>query len=211
MLSPDELARAERFHYAKDRSAFIIARAGLRWLLGKYLGCAPERLSFRYGAYGKPFIAGPGQGKLDFNLSHAGGYALVGFSSGQPIGVDLEAEDPTIEIERLTQRFFSTAESRQVLALPPTDRVAAFFRTWTRKEAFLKAKGAGLNLPLSGFSVTVSLDAPVRIERINWAPEEAKNFTMSSFMVEAALPGGLVVEGQLSALSFYNFPPRGTV
>lgn len=205
MLSSDELARAERFHYPKDRSAFVIARASLRWLLGNYLGCPPESLSFKYGTYGKPFLTGSERGKLNFNLSHAGGYALVGFTPGQPIGVDLEAEDPSIEIERLTERFFSPAESRQVLALPTADRVAAFFRTWTRKEAFLKAHGAGLNLPLSQFSVTVDLKEPVRVEQIGWAPEEAKNWAMASFMVREGLPGAIVVGGRLDALCFYGF------
>ncbi len=204
MLSADELARAERFHYAKDRSEFIIARATLRWLLGKYLGRAPESLSFDYGTYGKPSLSATERDKLNFNLSHAGGYALVGITSGQTIGVDLEAENPGIEIERLTERFFSPAESRQVLALPVTDRVPAFFRTWTRKEAFLKAHGAGLNLPLEQFSVTVDLKEPVRVEQIGWAPEEARKWALASFMVAEGLPGAVVVAGQLDALCFYD-------
>lgn len=204
LLSPDEHRRAERFHYPKDRSAFINARASLRRLLGSYLHRPPEAISFDYGAYGKPSLPETEQTGLNFNLSHAGGYALIGFTTGQPIGVDLEAEDPSIEIERLTERFFSPEESRQVLALPAADRVPAFFRTWTRKEAFLKANGAGLSLPLEEFGVTVNLRKPVRIERIKWAPQEVNNWVLSSFMVTEGLPGAVVVGGRLEGLCFYD-------
>lgn len=204
LLAPDEFTRAGRFHYPKDRSAFITARASLRCLLGHYLRRKPEAISFGYGTHGKPFLAGPEPGGLSFNLSHAGGYALIGFTTGRSIGVDLEAEDPSINVERLAERFFSSHEYQKVLALPTAERVPAFFCAWTRKEAFLKAHGAGLGLPLQKFSVTVNQVEPVRIEWIDWAPEETNDWAMAAFMVAEGLPGALVVEGDLTTLRFYD-------
>ena len=204
LLAPEEFTRAGRFHYSKDRSAFITARASLRCLLGHYLRRKPEAISFGYGTHGKPFLAGPEPGGLSFNLSHAGGHALIGFTTCRSIGVDLEAEDPSINVERLAERFFSPHEYREVLALPAAERVPAFFRTWTRKEAFLKAHGAGLGLPLDQFSVTIDLNKPVRLERIDWAPEQTDDWAMAGFMVAEGLPGAVVVEGELTTLRFYE-------
>ncbi|MEM9929908.1 MAG: 4'-phosphopantetheinyl transferase superfamily protein, partial [Bacteroidota bacterium] len=169
MLAADEQARADKFHYLHDRNEFIIARATLRRLLGNYLDMPPASLVFQYSEYGKPELALDSQ--LQFNLSHAGSFALIGFTSDRAIGVDLEPVDNLIELARLTSRFFSPAEAQQVLQLPVAEQPPAFFRTWTRKEAFIKAHGQGLRLPLDQFAVTVALDAPLKIEQIDWAPE----------------------------------------
>lgn len=204
ILSAAELERAARFHYASDRTAYVMARSALRLLLGRYLGLSPETLEFIYGPFGKPALASGFKTGLQFNLSHAGGYALLGFTTGANIGVDLEAEDDTIEIVPLTRRFFSPGESKQVLALPANEQVATFFRTWTRKEAFLKANGAGLSLPLEQFSVTVALQEPVSLERIDWAPNTVTDWAMASLEVAAGLPGAVVVKGDIRELVFYN-------
>jgi 4'-phosphopantetheinyl transferase len=139
LLSPDEQARAQRFRYATDRSDFIAARATLRRLLGSYLKRAPEQLEFGYGPQGKPTIAG-----LEFNLSHAAGWALVAVSADRAVGVDLEAIRPVADLAGLTARFFNSAEHAAIEQLPLDQREAAFFRYWTCKEAYLKATGTGL-------------------------------------------------------------------
>ncbi len=206
LISPPERARAIRFHYPRDSNRYLVARGVLRYLIGNYLNRPPRSLTFGYGPYGKPFLAEDHGSQLFFNLSHAGGYALYAFTTGQPVGVDLEKEDPNIGIEGLTRRFFSPSESSQVLALPDLERVPAFFRTWTRKEAFLKANGAGLSLPLDQFSVTVDINEPVKVARIDWAPEETSKWEAASFMVAEGLPGAVVVGKELRKTSFYHVP-----
>jgi 4'-phosphopantetheinyl transferase len=208
LLSPEEKQRAAKFHYPEDRDHFINARGILRSLLGRYLNLPAGEINFSYAAYGKPDLAT--EGPLRFNISHAGGHGLFGFTSGAPIGVDLEKTDLSIEVERLASRFFSPTETTAVLALPPADQIAAFFRTWTRKEAFIKAHGEGFSLPLDQFTVTVALEEEVRIQRIGWAPETTGDWSLASFMVRRGLPGAVVLGEKLKEVCFFDWQMETT-
>ncbi|MFT5999070.1 MAG: 4'-phosphopantetheinyl transferase [Neolewinella sp.] len=203
LLSPDEKQRAAKFHYSTDRDHFINARGILRSLLGQYLNLPAAAIEFTYSAYGKPDLVT--DTPLSFNVSHAGGYGLFGFTSGAPLGVDLEKTDESIEVERLVTRFFSPTEAAAVLAFPPDDQPAAFFRTWTRKEAFIKAHGGGLSLPLDQFSVTVDLGDSVKIRHIDWAPETVADWSLASFMVREGLPGAMVFGGEFWEDCFFDY------
>jgi 4'-phosphopantetheinyl transferase len=119
--------------------------------------------------------------------------------------VDLEKTDESIEVGRLTSRFFSPNEAATVLALSADDQPAAFFRTWTRKEAFIKAHGEGLSLPLDQFSVTVALEDAVEIRRIDWAPETVTDWSLASFMVRELLPGAIVLRGEFRECFFFDW------
>ena len=198
------MERADRFYFPRDRVAYIVGRATLRRRLANYLGADPRSLTFSYGSAGKPMLAETHASSLAFNLSHSGGYALLGVSSDYPLGVDTEVEDHTIEIRQLTKRFFSTDERSAILALPPSNQVTAFYRTWTRKEAFLKALGAGLNLPLDQFTVTTDLNGPVKMTAIDWSPGEAADWSLASFTVGDRLPGAVALRGELVGLEFYE-------
>ena len=209
VLTVEETARAKRFNFARDRDRYVIARATLKILLGNYLGLPAPRIDLTYGAFGKPALHPGHTAALTFNLSHAGGYALYGFAGGAEVGVDLELEDLGIEVDSLVHRYFSPTEAQRVLALPGRDRRAAFFRTWTRKEAFIKAHGHGLSLPLERFRVSVDLASPVRLEAVGWAPEEVARWAMVSFEVAKGLPGALVVERSsidLPGIKFFDTP-----
>ncbi len=203
LLAPDEQQRAAKFHFQQDRDHFVLARGALRQLLGAYLAQPAAGLVFRYHQYGKPALAD--NNPLSFNLSHAGGYALVAVTHQAAVGVDLELTDENIEIARLAARFFSSTEAHQVLRLPTAARPAAFFRTWTRKEAFLKAHGQGLSLPLDQFAVTVDLRAPLQLEEIAWAPGTEGDWSLASFMALEGLPGALVLEGRLEVVRYCDF------
>lgn len=203
LLSVEEKERAAKFYFPEDRDHFINARGILRYLLSRYLQVPAAAVSFQYSTYGKPSLTA--ETPLHFNVSHAGGYGLFGFTSGGSLGVDLEKTDESIEVKRLVSRFFSPDEAAEVLALPPDARPAAFFRTWTRKEAFIKAHGEGLALPLDQFAVTVPLDEPVEVRQIDWAPNQAGAWSLTSFMVQEELPGAMVVRGKLEELRFFNW------
>jgi 4'-phosphopantetheinyl transferase len=156
LLSSDEMRRALRFHFARDRQRFIASRALLRIILAAYLGTDPTDLTFSYSDKEKPFLAPPhADSGFKFNVSHSGGIALLAFARLRDIGVDVEQVRRDFDVESLAQRFFSAREQAQIVALPAEERVDAFYRCWTRKEAYIKATGDGLSLPLTQFDVNL--------------------------------------------------------
>jgi 4'-phosphopantetheinyl transferase len=169
LLSADERARADRFRFERDRSRYTVGRGLLRALLGRYLGRRPEDVEVSYGAYGKPHLAGPGPW---FNLAHSGTVALYCVTSAGEIGVDVERDDANFARERIAERFFSPTEVAILRALPEALQPRAFLTCWTRKEAFIKARGDGLSLPLDSFDVSLAPGVPAAIERTAWSIDE---------------------------------------
>jgi len=155
VLSPDELARADRFHFARDRQHFTATRALLRTVLGSYLGSDPSRLTFVYSDKGKPFLGANSAIPVQFNVSHSGGRAVLAFSLGRDVGVDVERVRHNFDCDVLAERYFSPGERKALIALPLSERWSGFFRCWTRKEAYIKAHGAGLSLLLDSFDVSI--------------------------------------------------------
>jgi 4'-phosphopantetheinyl transferase len=157
VLSEDEAKRAARFHFPVDRERFIASRAFLRKILAGYLDAAASDLTFTYSKKEKPSL-GPAFSNrgLTFNLSHSGGIALCAFSRCRDVGVDVEQIRRDFEVEGIARRFFSPHEQDELAQLPAAERVEAFFRCWTRKEAYIKATGDGLSLPLTQFDVSLT-------------------------------------------------------
>jgi 4'-phosphopantetheinyl transferase len=153
-LSADERQRIERFHFDKDRNSFRFCRSMLRMLLMSYLGTPPAELCFAYSAHGKPSLAAP-SGNLEFNISHSAGMALFAFCQRRKIGVDVERIRQDLNVQEIAERFFSAAERRELARFSESSRYEAFFTCWTRKEAFVKARGEGLSCPLDSFDVSV--------------------------------------------------------
>ncbi len=153
LLSPDEADRAARFRFAARRDAFVVAHGVLRIVLASHTGQHPAELSFTYGRYGKPALPGGPQ----FNQSHSGDLTLVAVAVAgrRRVGVDVEQVRGDVSCEALARRFFSARENAQLAQLPAADRRAGFFACWARKEAFVKAKGLGLSLPLHAFDVEI--------------------------------------------------------
>lgn len=156
MLSEDERARAARFHFERDRQRFTATRALLRMILGSYIGADPKALQFRYSDKEKPSLISENAGSpVEFNVSHSGTTALLAFARGRALGVDVELMRQDFDHAAIAARFFSEDEQRQLAALAPADRYEGFFRCWTRKEAYIKAVGTGLSLPLHQFDVSL--------------------------------------------------------
>lgn len=155
LLAPDERQRASRFHFDRDRRHFIVARGLLRQLLARYAGAAPAQIEFSYGPQGKPALAG--RDDLQFNVAHSHGTGLFAFTRGAPVGIDVELMRP-LEHDELAARFFSTAERAALGLIPADGRQAAFFTCWARKEAYVKALGGGLSVPLDRFDVAAPGD-----------------------------------------------------
>ncbi len=158
LLAPDELVRADRFHFARDRRRHTVGRARLRLLLGEYLSVAPVDIALEATALGKPHLAGGPTDDMRFNVAHSDDLALYAIARGREVGVDVEREWPDINWRELAGRYFAPEEIAAIDALPNTERRAAFFRCWTRKEAYIKALGLGMQVPLDGFAVTLDSD-----------------------------------------------------
>jgi 4'-phosphopantetheinyl transferase len=177
LLAGDERERADRFRFERDRSRYTVARGLLRTIIGRYLGCAPEAVRFEYGPFGKPMLAGAA-GPW-FNVSHSGAAALFGFSSSAELGVDIELERIEVDRERIARRFFSPIEAAALEALPEDERARAFLSCWTRKEAFIKARGDGMSLALDSFDVTLGPGQPAAVVRTAWSSEEPTQWSLS--------------------------------
>src|SRR5262249_6099605 len=140
-LSADERQRAAGFRFERHRSRFIASRGFLRLILGAYLGMLPEAVKFTYGLNGEPGMDGD---RVQFNASHSEDRALYAIALDAPIGVDLEWMRPSLDFDQIARSFFSPVEWAEYRVIPPDRQTEAFFRCWTRKEAFIKATGLGL-------------------------------------------------------------------
>lgn len=173
LLDPSESARAARFHFERDRDAFIASHGWLRTLLGDYLQAAPQSIDFIFGRHGKPAIRGAA---IQFNLSHSGAMAACAVTRDSEIGIDIERIRTMPDLENIARRFFYPDDSRKLLELGEKERVPAFFRCWTRTEAYVKALGVGLTEtrpPTADWSL-IDLDAgpdyagAVAVRGSNW-------------------------------------------
>ena len=196
VLSPDERARAARFHFPQHRTAFIAGRGVQREILARYTGLAPSALAYREGSHGKPELDGRGaELGIRFNVSNSGDLALYAVTLGREIGVDLELLKAMPDGMDIASRFFSAPENEVFAALPDDVRDLAFFRCWTRKEAYIKAVGEGLSMPLDCFDVAFAPGEPAAILRTRGNPAEAERWTMLALEPGPGYVGALAVEG----------------
>ena len=164
VLSDAERQRARRFHFDQDRHRFVVAHRSLRFILARYLDRSPAKIDYVYGERGKPVLdRSPGDVGLTFNMSHSGEWVLIAVGRDREIGVDIEQIRPDIDLEGISRRFFSPAEVDALFALASNLRDEAFFRCWTRKEAYIKARGGGLSIPLAQFVVSLAPDQPAAL------------------------------------------------
>ena len=202
-LSEDEKIRANRFRFPHLRVRYIAARGILRHLLAKYLSVSAESIRFEYGEQGKPFLSDFPTFK--FNISHSHDHVVFAFAQDMTLGIDVEFINPKIDCEVIAPRFFSKNEAATLLALPPADRPPVFFNCWTRKEAFIKAKGGGLSIPLDQFEVTLLADDTPQLLAIDWAPNEVKSWSIFSFSVNEEFVGALMTAGEVGEVFWFEY------
>jgi 4'-phosphopantetheinyl transferase len=170
LLSEDEQARAARFLFPRDRARFITCRGVLRELLARYLGEDPRGLRFGYAPHGKPALKAAGT-PLHFNVSHSQSLALIAIRGDGEVGVDVEQLRAIEEAEAIARRYFAPREHATIRDLTGDERIAAFFRCWTRKEAMLKATGEGI-ANLDAVEVAVRSEDPIRVLAIRGSSAE---------------------------------------
>lgn len=202
-LDPDELERANRFYFERHRRAFVVGRGFLRDVLGRYLKSQPQMLKFSYGAYGKPALNGEHKNtKLRFNMSHSHNVGLLAITEDNHLGVDVEHIRADFATEEIARRFFSRCEVDVFNTLAQEEQVAAFFRCWTRKEAFIKATGKGLSQALDGFDVTLGPGVTAELLRVE--DDDASRWTMCDIDVGEDYAAALAVEGRISNIGYFS-------
>jgi len=199
-LEASELERARRFHFDVHRRHFIVARGFLRSVVARYLASQPEALRFEYGAYGKPALESGHT--LRFNLSHSNEVALLAVTLDAELGVDVEHIRADFASEDIARRYFSRAEVEVFNSLPPEERVEAFFRCWTRKEAYIKAIGKGFSHALDAFDVTLAPGVEPVLLRAE--DDDASRWWMGDIEVGKGYAGALIVERPVAEVRFFR-------
>ena len=208
-LAPEESERAGRFHFQKDRDAFVVARGALRDILGRYLGVPPRQVRFAYGEFGKPSVAAEACGGLPlrFNLSHSHEVACCAVACGREVGVDVEHLREGVEVMSLAGHFFSRGEVEALGALPPGQQLRGFFNCWTRKEAYIKARGEGLSHPLDAFTVSLEPGSPAALLSTERDPEEAARWSLTDLPFGDDYAAALACEGRAPVLRWRDWKP----
>lgn len=209
LLSPDESTRASRFHFERDSGKFTLARAALRLILGSYVEAPAQELRFVCSEHGKPSLT-DAPGNLRFNVSHSGDMAMIAVTRSQEVGVDIEAMRKDVETDKLAERFFSARERAAIRTLPAEQRIAAFYRCWTCKEAFLKGQGVGLFRSLGSFDVEVNPQAPARLLSTRPDPEESTRWFLHEIGTAPGYAAAIAVEGAISAITIVRGPVPST-
>ncbi len=207
ILAGDERQRAERYVFEKDQRHFVVARGLLRVLLGRYLAQDPQHLRFTYGPHGKPALSTDTGGDiLRFNVSHSHGLALYAITRGRELGVDVERIRPAVAQETIAEHFFSPREVAALRALPLPLQATAFFACWSRKEAYIKAKGDGLALPLDQFDVSLAPGEPAALLRTAWDPQEAARWALQDLAPAPDYRAAVAVAGHDWRLACWDGP-----
>lgn len=166
LLSPDEQQRAAQLVFPVNRDQFIIGRGILRCILARYLNCTAQEIKFEYGEYGKPTIVFP-ETELQFNLSHTSQLALYAISLAKPVGIDIEEVNSRVDAASIAQRYFAASEYEELQNLSDDTRLEGFFNVWTRKEAIVKALGAGLFTELKQLEVGLTASRPHKLPQVS--------------------------------------------
>jgi len=200
LLSREELARAGRFAFTRHHDRFIVSRATLRLLLGRYLQTPSDSVRIEEGPQGKPFVAESELAfELKFNLSHSQELAVFAFTRQKEVGIDVEKVRSDFASREIAQRYFSPQEIANLDALAPQLYMAGFFQCWTRKEAYIKARGQGLHIPLDSFSVSFAPGYPPAL-----IARDSVRWSMYSFEPFPEFVAAVVAEKFDWALSFYE-------
>ncbi len=212
ILTEDERERANRFRLEQIRNHFIVARGVLRIILGCYLQVEPSNLRFKYGPYGKPALDGQAlSGELCFNLSHCAGIALYAFTWSRAVGIDVESLCPGGIDWGIADRFFSRREVAALRALPEDQRDEGFFNCWTRKEAYIKARGEGFSIPLDSFDVSLIPGEPASLLATREDPTGAAQWSLRHLEPCTGCVGALTVKGHARPLRLWSLPAASPV
>lgn len=207
-LSPDEKSRADRFHFAADRSRFVVSRGVLRELIGSYLRLAPASVVISKDQRDKPFVPSNydsnSPGRLRFNASHSASLAVFAFADGLELGIDIEYIQRALDFEAIAESYFTESEKAQLGHLAPDAKREAFFLGWTRKEAYLKATGEGLRASLDRVEVSLQAEpGPILLKNRSFPV-----CTVYPLILSPDFAGAIAAEGTGHDLRCWKWMPK---
>ena len=213
-LAEDEIARADRFYFEKDRNQSIVTRGCMRAILALYLKTKPAQIDFSYNTYGKPVLATGSlraglHAGLSFNLSHSHEMGMLAVAQTYPVGIDIEFIRDNLDYLEIARRFFSPHEVSELEGLPKNAQKEAFFQCWTRKEAYIKAVGGGLSVPLDSFDVSLKSSEPAALLATRPNPEEASKWELYRLDIPANYAGALAIRGKADQLRYFHWTEDG--
>lgn len=203
ILSTDEQARANSYRFEHLKHRYIMGRSALRKLLGRYLNCSPISIRFSYNDYGKPSLS-DNNSDIQFNVSRSQNIMLCAFVLNSEVGIDIEAINPNIDFAAISQSFFSEQERKALHEIDKNAIDRAFFRIWSRKEAYIKALGKGLSYPLQQFSVSLENNSAGIIEYQDLINED-KCWQIYDIEIENDYSAALVIQASKWQLNYYNY------
>lgn len=206
-LSLEELARAKRFHFKVDFDRHVISRALTRLLIGSLVDLPPREVSLVSNRFGKPSISKDQNPLgLEFNVSHSGEFILIALTAKRQVGVDIEHVNQQLHLNSLVRDLLSVKEQIAFSRLCPDQRQEAFFNCWTRKEAFIKAKGAGLSIPLNGLDVSFLPGEPAMLLDTRPDRTEAARWTIRDLEVAPAYKAAIAAQGADVRVDLMEWP-----
>lgn len=205
-LSPDEISQAKRFHFQQDRQRFMWCHALLRLVLSRYLGVDPNELVFRYSPYGKPYLVDiPDRPRLNFNLSHSNMIALFAIAQDREVGIDVERIRRDFPWEETANHFLSREQNEALYDLPKALQCETFFRRWTGKEAYLKARGVGISLPLDQIDTPSVPGRKGNFFRVRGHFQESNDWTLVELTPAIGYVAALVVQGNNWRPAYWHY------
>jgi 4'-phosphopantetheinyl transferase len=208
-LSSDELIRARRFYFKREHDRFIVCRGILRVILGKYLSIDPGQIRFSYGMFGKPALdMHVHESRLCFNVSHSNGLAIVAITWDRSIGIDIENNRPIPEAQDMADRFLSPGESKTLACYSENKKSEVFLRYWTRKEARIKAGGAGLFGRLNQADISLSQEALPEPTGMKNEDQRIPGWSLLDVFPDPDYLAALVVQGKELPLLFWEAASR---
>lgn len=202
LLSKDEKLKVERFKFKKDKITSVMARGTLRVLFSKYLDCPTNDIIFEYGEYGKPELAN--HKTIQFNVSHARDIIVIALCNDYDIGIDVEYIKKDFDVLDIADNYFSKQEIKALHKIPANQQTEAFFRGWTRKEAFIKAKSQGLSFPLDSFSISINTDDNAELYETAWDKNEKKLWNIVPFKIHKDYKAAFAVKGNFNTIKYFN-------
>jgi 4'-phosphopantetheinyl transferase len=206
LLVNEEKEKANHFVFLKDKLRYVITHGILRLLLSDYLNLSSRQIVLKNNSYGKPYLSTENHPEsLFFNLSHSNLGIVLAFAKSMDLGIDLEFVKKDIPFLDIAKHFFSQFEYQELLSTPEISRIQAFYHGWTRKEAFIKAKGKGLSIPLDSFDVSISQGKQPAILRSSDDPMDLKNWKLFDLDTWPDYTSALCIEGEQKKINFYHW------
>lgn len=205
LLSSAESERAFALRTTELFDRFVIDHGLLRLLLSAYLETDPRKLSFVTNPYGKPQLESRSC-RLRFNMSHSGQVTMIALCLDAEIGIDIEVIRPIAEWDDIASSHFSAMENQSLHKEAPAQRMEAFFRCWTRKEALIKAMGMGLSIPLDSFTVSTSLAEPPALLHCSWDANASSDWSLMHLEPAAGHIGALAIENSGWSATHFAWP-----